>query len=280
MVAPLSSSSFGKAGMSAMPSIGSTIKTPVMPSMGGINVTPVMPNMGSIMKTPVTPNIGMTSRTPVAPNLGAKNVTPINNQQFGAVNKSSVPPSLPGMSLKGQSLGITKAPFDPNKKSSQIQVHEPVAVSLTGKTPELFHGSGNVIKSGEEIKPTGPFNPNYVYATRDLPTAAGYAQGRTNLNPDKTGNYAIFGTISGVKPSNEQVFKDISEHGKNTDAYVSKKYISTGPTHLVDYTGKVTPLGSNKPVTTRGSLKTPRSSSFEQGKLDFGNWNPAPTVKG
>lgn len=251
------------------PNTSTTSKTPVgqtfkLPGMS------IGPQFAGTLSTPVAPKINTTTRTPV--------------QQSGrVVDKSSTQPYLPGMSLKGMSLGITKAPLEQLYKGKQIQIHNPVAQSLIGKPPELFHGSNKVIKAGEEIKPSNPLNPDYVYATRDLPTAAGYAQGRTRLNPDETGNYAIFGTISGVKPSNEQVFKDISEHGKNTDAYISKKYVSTGPTHLVDYTGNVTPLGSNKPVTTRGRLTTPitpRTQSFEQGTLDFGKWTPRETIRG
>ena len=203
MVVPLSSSAFSNSGMSTAPSIGMNIKTPIMPTMGGVNVTPVMPNMGSVMKTPTAPSIGMSNKTPVAPNLGAKNITPINNQQFGAVNKST-----PEM-FHGTSVAMPK---------------------------------GTIIKPVQGNPNTTTFDQIHAFATTTPEIAQTYAKqaAKGRVPGHESGQQAIWGVVHNVEPVNAKEMKQASQEYVNSPQKVD---IHVGPEHDMYTPNKVSKEG-------------------------------------
>jgi len=161
----------------------------------------------------------------------------INELNIGIKGAPSQP-FLPGFSLKGQSLNIVP---DLNKREAALAIH------TSDDLPSLYHGSPSYIKPGQELKLGGQYSKQWNYATSNPTVASGYARGRDKLNGDE-GQGTLFSVIHKVEPvKGEEVYKDASENGDRTAAFVSKKFKVVGATHLIDnQTGQATPVGLNK----------------------------------
>lgn len=250
--------------VSPAPKTPTTVKTPTAPTFKTPGMS-LSPQFGGVLKTPTMPSIGATNKTPV--------------QQTGkVVNKSEQLSLFPkGESIVRQPLGIVPSTVNPNNMRPGQQ-HTP-DTRITSQIPPLFHGSSSTIKSGELIKPGGKYSPEFAYSTGDIATAGTYAVGRGQVRGDK-GQGTLWDVIHAVEPVNPPTtYKDASPHGKNTDSYVSREgFKSKGPIALIDNTGRVTGVPSNKEFREKyGSIYNPkpgarnRPANFEQGKLDFGS---------
>lgn len=257
MVNPLSAASFGSAGMSAVKPMGGMNVTPVAPRISTTNI-----NVGGI-KMPTmnintgAPKLSTTNVTPVQPSMGMRNTTPIQPQQFGAVNKSVSQPSLPGMSLVGQNLGITKVT---NRGAFGDEGFETV------KSPgTLFHGSTSNIPTGATIKPSNFTQKSGVsFATTDARVAGMYASHLHALPDQKP---VSTGTVYSVEAPH--VAKDIRHGSDNTSNYVSQQFKVKEPAYSVDYkTGSMTPLSPKYPPieAPKPAPKSYQPSLFDQTK--------------
>lgn len=255
MANPISASNFGSSGMSAVRPMGGTNVTPIIRPMGGLNINVGAPRMPSMNINTGAPKLSTTNSTPIQPRMGTKNVTPVSNMQFGAVNKSVSQPSLPGMSLVGQNLGITKVT---NRGAFGDQGFETV------KSPgTLFHGSTRNIPTGATIKPSTFTQKTGVgFATTDAKLAGMYASQAHALPGEKP---VSSGTIYSVEASH--VAKDI-RHGKDdSSVFVSRQFKVKEPAYSVDYkTGSMTPLSPKYPpvAAPKPAPKSYQPSLFDQ----------------
>ena len=141
--------------------------------------------------------------------------------------------------LKGQRLGLTP-------KIPEFQVlHGNVS---KGKVPNLYHGSPSLIKPGESLNTGGPYSKTEIHATSSPAIASQYAVGRSRDRGDATGQHSFWSVLHKVDPvPGAKVSKDISTHGKNIDAYVSRQFKVNKPIGLIDnVTGGVTPVGKEE----------------------------------
>lgn len=144
--------------------------------------------------------------------------------------------------LAGQKLNIL-----PNLKNKETALAQHVSQD---SLPQLYHGSPSAMKPGTTLSLGGPWSKQWNYATSNPTTARDYAAGRDETTGDK-GQATIWSVVHKVEPEpGNEVFKDASEHGDDTSAFVSKKFKVTEPSHLIDNeTGDATPLGKNGLLT-------------------------------
>jgi len=165
------------------------------------------------------------------------------------------PKQLSMFPLSGQRLNITP---DLNKKENALAQH-----TSQSDLPQLYHGSPSAMKPGTTLNLGGQWSKQWTYATSNPITALQYAAGRDDTAGDK-GQGTLWSLVHKVEPvPGNEVFKDASEHGDDTSAFVSKKFKVTEPSHLVDnQTGEPTPLGKNDLP-----LDTPRKKYHYQPTL-------------
>lgn len=155
-------------------------------------------------------------------------------------------------SLVGQRLNILpKAP-----------PHQPIRGAVDqNNLPTLYHGSPSLIKSGSPLNLGGPHSKTDIHSTSSPGIAAAYAAGRDNTRGDNTGQHSFWSILHKVDPvQGSTVTKDITKHGKDIHAYVSKQFKVDKPIGLVDNeTHGVTPLGKeNIPGLSVAGEKIPQ----------------------
>jgi len=123
--------------------------------------------------------------------------------------------ALPGMGLAGSRLNIV-----PKASEGPLPINDDAP-------KELYHGSPNELKPGEELRLGGPFSKQWNFATTDPAIAASYAVGRA----ERAGNTSTTGKVYRVEPvEGEPVMRDASEHGDDTAAFISKRFKVVGDT--------------------------------------------------
>lgn len=150
---------------------------------------------------------------------------------------------------------LSKQPLNIVPKTPEVSVlHGAVSKK---DVPTLYHGSPSVIKRGSAVKSGGEWSKSDAHATSAPITAVDYAIGRSSVRGDR-GQMALWSVLHKVEPvKGKTVSKDISEHGKTLNAYVSKQFKSNGPIALIDNTtGAVSPTGKER-IPGLGALGAP-----------------------